>query len=662
MSFTTFASHAILLACALTAPGLAGAQSYAPEYFVQFQAGTAMEMVSRLPGFVFDGGNPSRGSAGNVLINGKRPTSKTEPLGDLLGRIPKIGVERIDVINGGASGIDMQGFASVANLILKPMDLVSTSATASSSVMPDGSLEPSLEGSYSLKRGDKNLNLALGWRRSPDFSQGEGRRTTLYTAPTPIADVAIKGAGISDNKSLKLTYGQDVLDGQLTWNGGLAPWSYQSQIRNDGATPSLNFNNNTGRTLEQGLAYTRELAPGASMDLRALYRTADIATDSASGLDSSASHGRSTSTASEKVLAGELSWQALEGVVIRGGLERAVTANDNSNTSQANAQAIAVATGSAWVQESRVEGQLSSAWQVDSSLSAEAGVKIEHSSLSASASQTEGKAYVYPKPRLRVSLSPSPALQLRLRLEREISQINFGDAAAYFGIADKALRAGVPDVVAAKTWLCEGAMEYRFWERGLATLSYTQAHISDLIDRMPIRTANATYDVAGNVGEASADNITGMLNLPTDSWSLPQGQLKLSTTWRSSSVTDATTLAPRRLSGEQPMGWRVEFSQDLPQQRTAWGFSVDNGWSNDSWQVAERDTSSGSAWARAFVNYRPASNLMVTLELNNLASRVITYDRAHYAGGDRLAGGVDFVEHNSTRTQPFAMLRVRRDW
>jgi hypothetical protein len=240
MSLTTFARHAILLACALTAPGLAGAQSYAPEYFVQFQAGTAMEMVSRLPGFVFDGGNPSRGSAGNVLINGKRPTSKTEPLGDLLGRIPKIGVERIDVINGGASGIDMQGFASVANLILKPMDLVSASATASSSVMPDGSLEPSLEGSYSLKRGDKNLNLALGWRRSPDFSQGEGRRTTLYTAPTPIAEVAIKGAGISDNKSLKLTYGQDVMDGQLTWNGGLAPWSYQSQIRNDGATPSLN--------------------------------------------------------------------------------------------------------------------------------------------------------------------------------------------------------------------------------------------------------------------------------------------------------------------------------------------------------------------------------------------------------------------------------------
>lgn len=246
-------------------------------------------------------------------------------------------------------------------------------------------------------------------------------------------------------------------------------------------------------------------------------------------------------------------------------------------------------------------------------------------------------------------------------MERETSQLNFGDAAAYFAIADKTLRAGYPDLVPAKTWLCEGALEYRFWERGAAMLSYTQSHISDVIDRMPIRTPSATIDTAGNIGDASADSVTGMLNLPTDSWSLPQGLIKLSTTWKSSSVTDPVTLATRRLSGEQPLSWRVEFSQDLPRQRTAWGFSVDNGWTNDNWQLAERDTSSGTGWARAFVNYRPVSNMMVTLELNNLAGRAVTYDRTHYAG-DRLAGGVDFVEHNITRTQPFAMLRVRRDW
>jgi hypothetical protein len=656
-----------LLACTLAAAGPAAAaegtqpQSYNPDYFAQFQAGTAMDMVARLPGFVFDGGNASRGSAGNVLINGKRPTSKTDPLGDVLGRIPAAGVQRIDVINGGAGGIDMQGYATVANILLKQMDLVSASTSASSYLMPDGSLQPSMNGNYSLKHGDKNINVTLAWTRAPDTSQGHGHRTTLYAGPTPAAEVTIEGAGIAENKTVKLNYGQDLLDGQLTWNGAFNPWTYQSQVQNDAGTRSLNSNDNAGRTLEQGLAYTRDLAHGASMDLKALHRTSDVAAESTFASGGNTSYSLSNTSASEQILAGQLSWQALDGVVIRGGFERAVNTNDSSNTYQANANAAASPAASAWVQESRVEGQLSSAWQVDSSISAEAGLKIEHSSLSVGADQPEARAYVYPKPRLRLSLSPSPSLQLRLRMEREVSQLNFGDAAAYFGIADKTLRAGYPDLVPAKTWLCEGAVEYRFWERGAAVLSYTQSHISDVIDRMPIRTPSAAYDAAGNIGDASADSVTGLLNLPTDSWSLPQGLLKLSTTWKSSSVTDPTTLTTRRLSGEQPLAWRVEFSQDLPRQRTAWGFSVDNGWSNDNWQLAERDTSSGTGWARAFVNYRPVSNMMVTLELNNLAGRVVTYDRTHYAG-DRLAGGIDFVEHNITRTQPFAMLRVRRDW
>jgi hypothetical protein len=652
-----------MLAAARAAGAADGAQpqSYSPDYFTQFQAGTAMDMVSRLPGFVFDGGNTSRGVAGNVLMNGKRPTSKTDSLGDVLGRIPAAAIERIDVINGGAGGIDMQGYPTVANVLIKEMDLVSASATASSSITPDGALQPSLTGNYNLKRQDKNINLTLGWTRSPDASQGQGHRTTVYASATPAAETAIEGSGINENKTVKLTYGQDVLDGQLTWNAAYNPWTYQSQARFDSDTRALNSNDNAGRTMEQGLAYTRDLAPGASIDLRALYRGADAAAESTSAAGGNTSYSVSNTTASEHILAGQLTWQALEGVVIRGGFERAVNTNDNSNTYQANAGAAASPSGGAWVQEERVEGQLSSAWQVDSALSAEAGLKIEHSSLSIGADLPQAKAYVYPKPRLRLALSPTPALQLRLRMEREVSQLNFGDAAAYFGVADKTPRAGYADIVPAKTWLCEGALEYRFWDRGAAVLSYTQSRISDVIDRMPIRTASATYDAAGNIGDASADSVTGMLNLPTDGWSLPQGLLKLSTTWRSSSVTDPTTQETRRLSGENPLAWRVEFSQDLPRQRTAWGFSVDNGWSNDSWQVAERDTSSGGGWARAFINYRPASNMMVTLELNNLAGRVISYDRLHYAG-DRLAGGVDFIEHNVTRTQPFAMLRVRRDW
>ncbi|MRW89872.1 hypothetical protein GJ699_07745 [Duganella sp. FT80W] len=642
-------------ALAMAAPAVAtdvGQQSYAPDYFNQFQATSALDMVTRLPGFVFDGGNASRGVSGNVLINGKRPAAKSESLGDVLGRIPLAAVERIELVTNGAGGIDMQGYPTVANLLLKQMDLVSASASAASYLLPDGSLQPALEGTYNLKRGDRSINLALGWTRAPDMAQGQGTRTTVYAGATPSAAVRINGAGLADNKVVKLNYGQDLADGQLTINGALTPWTYQSQASYDAAAHTVNSNDNAGRTREQGVAYSRDLAPGASLDLKALYRTAEVNADAASATAGVTSYSYTNTAASEKVVAGQLSWQALPGVTMRGGLEHVVNNNDASASYQADAQ----------VHESRLEGQLSSAWQVDSGLSAEAGLKLEYSSLSVGTEQPDAPAHVYPKPRLRLALSPSPALQLRLRMEREISQLNFGDAAAYFDNPNKAIRGDYPELLPAKTWLCEGALEYHFWERGTAVLTYTQSHISDVIDRVPVRSGGATYDVAGNIGDASTDAVTGLLNLPTDSWSLPQGQLKLSTTWRSSSVTDPTTLTARRLSGENPLAWRIEFTQDLPQQRTAWGVSVDNGWSNDSWQVAERDSSSGSGWARAYVNYRPEPKLTVTLELNNLAGRTISYDRSHYSNNDRLASAVDFTEHNITRTQPYAMLRVRRDW
>jgi hypothetical protein len=648
MTPSSLIRHAVLLACALSAD--AAAQSFAPDYFKQFQASTAMDMVNRLPGFVFDGGNAGRGVPGNVLINGKRPAAKNDALGDVLSRIPTAAVERIEVITGGANGIDMLGYPTVANLLIKQMDLVSVSTIASTSLLPDGTVAPALEGNYSLKRGDQNINLLLSRSRSPDMGQGQGTRTTVYAGPTPTAQVRVAGAGVAENTALKAGYGRELLDGQLTLNAAFTPWTYQSQASFDAAARSITSNDNAGHTREQGLSYSRDLAHGASLDLKALYRSAETSAESATVNGGDTSRSYTNTSATEQVLGGQVSWQAGDGVTLRGGLERAVNTNDTSASYQ----------GYAWVQESRVEGQLSSAWQVDSALSAEAGLKLEHSSLTVGADQPDARAHVYPKPRLRLSLSPLPSLQLRLRMEREVSQLNFGDAAAFFDPANKAVRGEYPDLVAAKTWLCEGAIEYKFWERGTAVLSYTQSHISDAIDRMPVRTASSTYDVAGNIGDASADSVTGLLNLPTDHLSLPQGLLKLSTTWRSSSVTDPVTQATRRLSGETPLSWRVEFSQDLPEQRTNWGISVDNGWSNDSWQVSERDSSSGSGWARAFVNYKPLPNLVVTLELNNLAGRSITYDRLHY-GGDRLAS-VDFVEHNITRTQPFAMLRVRRDW
>ncbi len=62
------------------------------------------------------------GAAGNVLIDGQRPTIKTDSLSRHPGRITIDQVERIDLIRGGAPGIDMQGRTVIANVIRKKVD------------------------------------------------------------------------------------------------------------------------------------------------------------------------------------------------------------------------------------------------------------------------------------------------------------------------------------------------------------------------------------------------------------------------------------------------------------------------------------------------------------------------------------------------------------
>ncbi|MCU0890524.1 MAG: TonB-dependent receptor plug domain-containing protein [Sandarakinorhabdus sp.] len=67
-------------------------------------------MLARLPGFTFDPGEAVRGfggAAGNVLVDGQRPSAKSDTLESQLRRIPASSVDKIEIIRGGAGQVDM---------------------------------------------------------------------------------------------------------------------------------------------------------------------------------------------------------------------------------------------------------------------------------------------------------------------------------------------------------------------------------------------------------------------------------------------------------------------------------------------------------------------------------------------------------------------------
>src|SRR5262245_54136013 len=97
-----------------------GVIAYPASFFSGPQVANAYEMLQRVPGFQLDTGDSVRGyegAAGNVLIDGQRPSTKTDTLDQILTRIPVGQVERIDIIRGGAPGIDMQGKTVIANVV-----------------------------------------------------------------------------------------------------------------------------------------------------------------------------------------------------------------------------------------------------------------------------------------------------------------------------------------------------------------------------------------------------------------------------------------------------------------------------------------------------------------------------------------------------------------
>ena len=99
-----------------------GVLVFAPDFFADQRPNTALDMVSRVPGFSINDGSGSRGfegAVGNILINNARPASKNDTGSNVLSRTPASQVERIELIRGGAPGIDMQGYSVVVNVILK---------------------------------------------------------------------------------------------------------------------------------------------------------------------------------------------------------------------------------------------------------------------------------------------------------------------------------------------------------------------------------------------------------------------------------------------------------------------------------------------------------------------------------------------------------------
>ncbi len=124
--------------------------AYPAEFYTPFQPQTALEMLERTPGFSISDGSGVRGfggAAGNVLIDGQRPTVKAGGISEVLRRIPSAQVARIVLLRG-SDAAEAQGQTLVANVILKTDARGAGTATLTLARAADGGLSPTAKASY----------------------------------------------------------------------------------------------------------------------------------------------------------------------------------------------------------------------------------------------------------------------------------------------------------------------------------------------------------------------------------------------------------------------------------------------------------------------------------------------------------------------------------
>src|SRR5690606_12438179 len=110
-------------ACSVTPTTSADRVAYQAAYFAQYNPQTALDMVRQVPGFSLDGGEDRRGfsgAVGNLLIDGVRPSSKSQGVEGMLQRIPASQVVRLEVLRGAAVAGDASGQAILLNVVRTP--------------------------------------------------------------------------------------------------------------------------------------------------------------------------------------------------------------------------------------------------------------------------------------------------------------------------------------------------------------------------------------------------------------------------------------------------------------------------------------------------------------------------------------------------------------
>ena len=558
-------------------------------FFDPYAPQNAYDMIQRLPGFVYSTGSEARGfggTAGNVLIDGARPTSKSGGLTEALRRIPAAQVMRIELQRGADISAEAAGQSVVANVVRYQGKSSGTWTVEMRRVGPNKIL-PMLDATFATK--------LMGWDTSFQLD-------TFLISNSRDADISRRDA---DGRLIKLTIedrqeeerfgalsfdaGRNAFGGRLQLNGRMkAKYRTEDTDRpgyHDGdvsGSPDERFFN--GYTHEEyggelGADWARTFSSGWKWRLIALGTFEDDTKTDDFFLEAPYETLVEDGEIVQEERTSETIFRTTYGRTDGGirpefGVEGAYNTLDSTlavlvlDGSGATINAMDPTTTR--VEEMRAETFGTLVWQATGALTADIGAKAEISRISTSTG--DAQTFKFLKPSAGITLAVNEQMQVSVKAERSVGQLDFSDFAASANAVDDREFAGNPDLKPDRTDRLEAKVDYTFGERGALSTTVFYEWKDDVLEQTVLPTGG---EGLANAGSAKRWGMNANANLPLD-FVIEGGLLEVDVYLKDSEFLDPITGDIRYLHDFRPSEVYIDFRHDIPETNWAWGLEYNS--------------------------------------------------------------------------------------
>ena len=603
------------------------AKSFAPDYFTQFQPNTAQDMVGRIPGFTLkDNSDNARGfgqATLNILINGRRPSAKSQNANDILGRIPSDNVIRIEILDG--ASLDIPGLSGqVANIVSETGGL--SGNWEYSARFEEGTEPQILEGEISINGSWSNLAYVASFE-SNQFTRTEDGIEQFFEGNGTLFEDRTEDRFLAANRpraSLNLAYTpRDNHIANLNASGSV----FNRRNGNRETFQAVSSLGETGQSLSDGGEDEFDYEVGGDysfpfykgrLKLIGLHQfeNSDFSNSFQLFLDNEdpfQSVFNNLEEEGESIARAEYSWNSSPKHDWQLSWEGAFNFLDSTTEFFSTDDPLEIE--NVRVEELRTVANLTHSWKFSDAVKIQTSLGAEYSDLDVVTGGDPARQFFRPKGFVSVSYAQSDQYTWRAKVERGVGQLNFGTFVSSVNLTEDLSNSGNADIVPDQFWDAEVELERKDDGFLSGTLKVFARRIEDPIDRILFPDGS---EGPGNLDSAFSYGVELNTTWILDRFGAKGLRLTFDGSLRDSTIDDPVTGESRRINETRIWEYDVNLTHDIPNTNWAWDLGVRRFRQSPFFRIDEiLDSNADKPFHRFELTHKNILGMKVTANISN---------------------------------------------